>query len=191
MNPVVLLDEVDKVGADWRGDPSAAPSRCSTLRRSTPSATTTWTSSSTSPRSCSSRPRTSPRPSGTAPRSDGGDPVRRLHGRREGRHRASYLWPRQRDRAGLREDEVSIGDDVFELIVSQYTREAGVRQLERELGSRSAKWRRRSRPARPSAARRQTRRSQGTRPTALLPGVGRADRRARRVDRPRGYRNRR
>src|SRR5207302_5398574 len=45
-----------------------------------------------------------------------------------------YLWPRQRERNGLLEDEVSIGDDVVQLVVSEYTREAGVRQLERELG---------------------------------------------------------
>jgi len=45
-----------------------------------------------------------------------------------------YLWPRQRDRNGLREDEVSISDELLELVVSEYTREAGVRQLERELG---------------------------------------------------------
>jgi ATP-dependent Lon protease len=46
-----------------------------------------------------------------------------------------YLWPRQRERNGLREDEVSVGDDVLDLVVSEYTREAGVRQLERELGT--------------------------------------------------------
>src|SRR6187397_3332625 len=46
-----------------------------------------------------------------------------------------YLWPRQRERAGLQEDEVSIADDVLENVISEYTREAGVRQLERELGS--------------------------------------------------------
>jgi ATP-dependent Lon protease len=45
-----------------------------------------------------------------------------------------YLWPRQRDRAGLREEEVLVSDELLEVIVSQYTREAGVRQLERELG---------------------------------------------------------
>jgi ATP-dependent Lon protease len=46
-----------------------------------------------------------------------------------------YLWPRQRERNGLREDEVSVTDELLQLIVSEYTREAGVRQLERELGT--------------------------------------------------------
>jgi len=45
-----------------------------------------------------------------------------------------YLWPRQRERNGLREDEVSVSDEVLEAVISEYTREAGVRQLERELG---------------------------------------------------------
>jgi ATP-dependent Lon protease len=46
-----------------------------------------------------------------------------------------YLWPRQRERNGLREDEVTISDDLLRLVVSEYTREAGVRNLERELGT--------------------------------------------------------
>nr|MBA2515494.1 endopeptidase La [Solirubrobacterales bacterium] len=46
-----------------------------------------------------------------------------------------YLWPRQRERNGLREDEVSVPDDVLRTVVQEYTREAGVRQLERELGT--------------------------------------------------------
>jgi ATP-dependent Lon protease len=45
-----------------------------------------------------------------------------------------YLFPRQRERNGLLEDEVSIDDVLVETIVSEYTREAGVRNLERELG---------------------------------------------------------
>src|SRR4029078_10280999 len=90
--------------------------------------------------------RDDPRP---AARPHGGDPLRRVHQRRAGRDRARLplaapagartrarcLWPRQRERAGLTEDEVSIADGVLETVISEYTREAGVRQLERELGS--------------------------------------------------------
>jgi ATP-dependent Lon protease len=46
-----------------------------------------------------------------------------------------YLWPRQVERNGLKDDEASIADDVIQTVVSEYTREAGVRQLERELGT--------------------------------------------------------
>src|SRR5262249_15428242 len=46
-----------------------------------------------------------------------------------------YLWPRQVERNGLRPEEVSIDDAVVRLLINDYTREAGVRQLERELGT--------------------------------------------------------
>jgi ATP-dependent Lon protease len=46
-----------------------------------------------------------------------------------------YLFPRQRERNGLREDEVSVSDDALRQIVADYTREAGVRNLEREIGT--------------------------------------------------------
>ena len=46
-----------------------------------------------------------------------------------------YLWPRQRDRNGLREDEVQVSDEVLSTVVTEYTHEAGVRNLERELGT--------------------------------------------------------
>jgi len=46
-----------------------------------------------------------------------------------------YLWPRQRDRNGLREDEVDVADDTLRTVIAEYTREAGVRNLERELGT--------------------------------------------------------
>src|SRR5207237_8550465 len=46
-----------------------------------------------------------------------------------------YLWPRQIERNGLQIDEVTIDDAMLRLAVTDYTREAGVRQLERELGT--------------------------------------------------------
>jgi ATP-dependent Lon protease len=45
-----------------------------------------------------------------------------------------YLWPQQRKRNGLREDEVSITAEATRVVIDEYTREAGVRNLERELG---------------------------------------------------------
>ncbi|MGZ4482541.1 MAG: S16 family serine protease, partial [Gaiellales bacterium] len=46
-----------------------------------------------------------------------------------------YLWPRQVERNGLLPDEVEVSDEVLRAVVTEYTREAGVRQLERELGT--------------------------------------------------------
>ncbi len=46
-----------------------------------------------------------------------------------------YLLPRQRELNGLREDQLAIDDGAIREIISSYTREAGVRNLERELGS--------------------------------------------------------
>jgi ATP-dependent Lon protease len=135
MNPVVLLDEVDKVGADWRGDPSAAllevldPAQNHSFRDhyldveldlSEVVFIATANIAETIPGPLLDRMEVI--------RFDGYTVDEKVAIAR------AYLWPRQRERAGLREDEVSIGDVELELIVSQYTREAGVRQLERELG---------------------------------------------------------
>jgi ATP-dependent Lon protease len=46
-----------------------------------------------------------------------------------------HLFPRQREKAGLREDELQITDPAFHAIVSGWTREAGVRSLERQIGT--------------------------------------------------------
>jgi len=46
-----------------------------------------------------------------------------------------YLWPRQLERNGLRSEEVEISDELVTTITIEYTREAGVRQLERDLGT--------------------------------------------------------
>ena len=101
-----------------------------------------------------------------------------------------YLWPRQRDRNGLREDEVQISDEVLSTVVTDYTREAGVRNLERELGTILRKTATRIASGRltppveidlEAGARR-------ARTPEVLPGVGGADRRPGSGDRPRGDR---
>jgi ATP-dependent Lon protease len=135
MNPVILLDEVDKVGADWRGDPSAAllevldPAQNHSFRDhyldveldlSEVVFIATANVADTIPGPLLDRMEVI--------RFDGYTVEEKVAIAR------GYLWPRQRDRAGLRDDEVTIDDATIELIVSQYTREAGVRQLERELG---------------------------------------------------------
>ena len=135
MNPVILLDEVDKVGADWRGDPSAAllevldPAQNHSFRDhyldveldlSEVIFIATGNVAETIPGPLLDRMEVI--------RFDGYTTDEKVAIAR------GYLWPRQRDRAGLLEDEVTIDNTALHLVVSQYTREAGVRQLERELG---------------------------------------------------------
>jgi ATP-dependent Lon protease len=136
MNPVIMLDEVDKVGADWRGDPSAAllevldPAQNHSFRDhyldveldlSEVVFIATANMAETIPAPLLDRME--------VVRFDGYTTDEKVAIAR------GYLWPRQRDRNGLREDEVAIGDDVLRAIVTEYTREAGVRNLERELGT--------------------------------------------------------
>src|SRR5512133_3183053 len=135
MNPVILLDEVDKVGADWRGDPSAAllevldPAQNHSFRDhyldveldlSQVVFIATANVAETIPGPLLDRMEVI--------RFDGYTVDEKVAIAR------GYLWPRQRERNGLREDEVEIPDELISTIVSEYTREAGVRQLERELG---------------------------------------------------------
>ncbi|HVF78646.1 MAG TPA: AAA family ATPase, partial [Solirubrobacteraceae bacterium] len=136
MNPVIMLDEVDKVGADWRGDPSAAllevldPAQNHAFRDhyldieidlSQVLFIATANVAETIPGPLLDRMEVL--------RFDGYTVAEKTAIARD------YLWPRQRERNGLREDEIVVDDDTLKLVVSEYTREAGVRQLERELGT--------------------------------------------------------
>jgi ATP-dependent Lon protease len=136
MNPVIMLDEVDKVGADWRGDPSAAllevldPAQNHAFRDhyldveldlSQVLFIATANVADTIPGALFDRMEVI--------RFDGYTVDEKIAIAR------GHLWPRQVERNGLRPDEVTTTDPVLRRVVHDYTREAGVRQLERELGT--------------------------------------------------------
>jgi ATP-dependent Lon protease len=136
MNPVILLDEVDKLGADWRGDPSAAllevldPAQNHTFQDhyldlpmdlSQVLFIATANVVETIPAPLLDRMEVI--------RFDGYTTDEKVAIARD------YLWPRQAERNGLRLDDVTTTDDVLRVVISDYTREAGVRQLERQLGT--------------------------------------------------------
>ncbi len=135
MNPVILLDEVDKVGADWRGDPSAAllevldPAQNHSFRDhyldvevdlSEVVFIATANLVDTIPAPLLDRMETIA--------FDGYTTEEKLAIAR------GYLLPRQLKRNGLEPEEVVAGEEILRSVISGYTREAGVRQLERELG---------------------------------------------------------
>ena len=135
MNPVIVLDEVDKLGADYRGDPSSAllevldPAQNHTFRDhyleveldlSKVLFIATANMIDTIPGALLDRME-----------------VIRLDGYTEDEKVAiarHHLIGRQLERAALGADEVTITNEALSLIVADYTREAGVRSLERELG---------------------------------------------------------
>jgi ATP-dependent Lon protease len=136
LNPVLLVDEIDKVGNDWRGDPASAllevldPAQNHTFRDhylevdldlSDVLFLATANVLDTIP----------------APLLDRMEIVQ-LDGYTEDEKVAiarNHLLPRVRERAGLSDDELTVTDDALHAIVSGWTREAGVRGLERQLGT--------------------------------------------------------
>jgi ATP-dependent Lon protease len=136
MNPVIMLDEVDKVGADWRGDPSSAllevldPAQNHSFRDhyldveldlSQVLFIATANVADSIPGPLLDRMEVI--------RFDGYTTSEKVAIAR------GYLWPRQLERNGLRAEEVEISDELVQTLVTEYTREAGVRNLEREIGS--------------------------------------------------------
>jgi ATP-dependent Lon protease len=134
-NPVMMLDEIDKVGSDWRGDPSSAllevldPAQNHTFRDhyldvdldlSEVLFIATGNVAETIPGPLLDRME-----------------VLRLDGYTEDEKVAiahDHLLARQLERNGLRPAEVEITEDALRTVVNDYTREAGVRNLEREVG---------------------------------------------------------
>ncbi len=136
MNPVIMLDEVDKVGADWRGDPASAllevldPAQNHSFRDhyldveldlSGVMFIATANVADTIPGPLLDRMEVI--------HFDGYTTSEKVAIAR------GYLWPRQLDRNGLRAEEVEVSDELLRTIVTEYTREAGVRNLEREIGT--------------------------------------------------------
>ncbi|WP_430502014.1 endopeptidase La [Micromonospora trifolii] len=134
MNPVVLLDEVDKLAAGYAGDPAAAllevldPAQNHTFRDhylevDLDLSDVLFLATANVVESI------------PGPLLDRMELVT-LDGYTEDEKVAiarDHLLPRQRERAGLTVDEVSVADEALALIAGEYTREAGVRQLERAL----------------------------------------------------------
>jgi ATP-dependent Lon protease len=134
-NPVLMLDEVDKLGRDFRGDPAAA-----LLEVLDPAQNHTFTDHYVDlPFDLSqvffitTANTLDPVSEPLLDRME----VIRLPGYSEHEKREiakRYLWPRRLKEAGLTEAQVQLNDEMLSEVICRYTREAGVRQLEQMLG---------------------------------------------------------
>src|SRR5205807_7544762 len=135
-DPVIMLDEVDKVGADWRGDPSSA-----LLEVLDPEQNYTFRDNYLDLAFDLSRVMfiatanaLEPIPPALRDRMEilelsGYTEEQKLHIAR------NYLLSKQLEANGLKADELVVDDETLRRIARDYTREAGVRNLEREIGS--------------------------------------------------------
>lgn len=139
-NPVILLDEVDKLGVSLQGDPSSA-----LLEVLDPAQNHEFTDHYLGvPFDLSEVLFVATANYGQnipAPLYDRMEEVefRGYTEQEKQRIAEQYLIPRQREEAGLEVEEFSIAPKALRMVISEYTREAGVRQLEREIGKLARK----------------------------------------------------